>query len=230
MQPIISIKGVSHTFGSAQVLRDINLTIRSGDFVALLGPNGSGKTTLIKLLLGSLAPSKGSITLFGSSVSWFNKWHLIGYVPQQNIVDRNFPATVEEILTLKKSSAYPQVLTYLDIKELRYKKFLELSGGQQQRVLIAFSLLTKPRLLILDEPTVGVDSQAQKEFYALLKRLNEYHGVTILLITHDIGIVPHFAKTVVFLNQKVCCVGPAKKTKELMKEAYGNREVFHHHD
>lgn len=210
----------------AAALENTSLSIDEGDFVALIGTNGSGKTTLVKLLLGILKPTKGKIELFGEDISVFNNWEKIGYVPQKYSIDRNFPASVNEILGLK-GVRNELIIKKLGITNVLNKKFSQLSGGQQQRVLIALCLMKNPKLLILDEPTVGVDINAQKEFYKVLKKLNQEEKITIILVTHDIGMISHQVKKVICLNGKICKQGKPADAEKLINEVYG--EHFHVH-
>jgi zinc transport system ATP-binding protein len=117
----------------------------------------------------------------------------------------------------------------LEVEKLANRKFSELSAGQQQRVLIALSMISMPRMLILDEPTVGVDIKAQQDFYRTLKKLNGELGVTILMITHEVGVIPKFVKNVMCINRKVCCFGKAAETEKLLKKVYGEDiRIFEH--
>ncbi len=228
---IVRTEDLSFAYNGEPVFSNVNLAIPENDFVGLIGPNGSGKTTLAKLLLGLLKPSTGSIKLFGADSAKFKAWNKMGYVPQRYTVDKNFPGTVQEVLALKDAPRSGKVWALLGIDVLLSKKFSELSGGQQQKVLIALALASRPKLLILDEPDAGIDAKGQQDFYALLKRINEEHKVTIILITHDVGLVSRYVKTVVCLNKTVCCTGPARETKRLVREIYGkNFEIFHHRE
>ncbi len=224
----IKVKDLSFAYNGFPVLEDISFSIQEGDFVAVIGPNGSGKTTLAKLLLGMLAPQKGTIQLFGNEISHeqVSKW--IGYVPQKISIDKLFPATVDEILALNGPLDH-HLHQRLGIEAFHNKRFTELSGGQQQRVVIALALQANPKILILDEPSVGIDLKTQREFYALLKQLNDKENVTIMLITHDVGMIPSYCKSVLCINHKVCCYGPASETPELVKKTYGQLAVMHHH-
>lgn len=220
---MIEVKDVSFAYHQVPVLDSISLSIKKGDFVAIIGPNGSGKTTLLQLLLGKLKPTKGTITLFGKPAESIDDWGNIGYVPQRITVDKLFPGTVQELLG---TDTPPKTL---GITELLQKQFSKLSGGQQQRVLIALALMEKPELLILDEPTVGIDLESQQGFYKLLKHINEDHGVTILFVTHDVGMIHSHFKNVICLNRSICCQGPAEETDKLLKQVYGDQFIPHTH-
>ncbi len=225
---MITAKNVSYSYGSQQVLGGISFDVAEGDFVAVLGPNGAGKTTLMKLIMGLLPMQKGTLDIGGTPVRKLAGRDAIGYIPQKYSVDRLFPGTVQEILkaqSVKESQLHPQ----LGIHELLHRKFVELSGGQQQKVLISLALQNDPKVLILDEPTVGVDMKTEEEFLRLLKHINVEHGITILLVTHDVGMVPSMAKNVLCINHNVCCMGPSSEAKKLVKEMYSSSEVHHHH-
>jgi zinc transport system ATP-binding protein len=230
----IKVSNLSFSYEDIEVLSNISFEIKDKDFVALIGPNGSGKTTLTKLILGFLEPQKGKIEILGNPIKQFTHWDLIGYVPQKYAADKNFPATVEEILSLKKCSEKNKIVKLLGLEKLLTKQFTQLSGGQQQRVVIALSMLSHPEVLILDEPTVGVDMETQHEFYALLKQLNEKKGVTIILVTHDIAFVSKYAKSILCINKRVCGHGKSSEINSIFKKVYGKEfelvEHGHHHD
>jgi zinc transport system ATP-binding protein len=226
---LVQVSKVSYAYDENSVLSNISFNIKEGDFVALIGRNGSGKTTLMKLMLGLLKIQKGSIRVFGKKISRFKEWGLVGYVPQKYNIDRNFPASVDEILSLRNDSQKARVISMLHISDILRKKFSDLSGGQQQKVIIALSLMSSPKLLILDEPTVGVDIKAQQEFYDLLKKLNKETGATIILVTHDVGLVSKYVNNVICLNGNICCCGKAHETEKLLKQVYGKNFQIHHH-
>ncbi len=131
---------------------------------------------------------------------------------------------MQEILSSKDGEIFQQT----GIKDLLPKKFISLSGGQQQRILIALALQKNPRLLILDEPTAGVDIQAQQAFYDLLKQLNK-KGITIILVTHEVGVLSSLVKKVLCINHKICCIGTPKEMPKLLKQMYGEHFIHHHH-
>ncbi|MEN6559727.1 MAG: ABC transporter ATP-binding protein [Acidobacteriota bacterium] len=215
---LVELRDVSFSYDGAPALIDVNLTIKKGDFLAVIGPNGSGKTTLVKLILGLLRPSKGRVELFGHPPGEFTAWDKIGYVPQKAThVDPYFPASVEEVVRmallaggrlkrLAGREARERVRRALDVvgmAEFAKASIGRLSGGQQQRVFIARALVTGPRILFLDEPTTGVDAETQTAFYDLLDRLNRTQGLTIVLVTHDIGIVNKHVNRVACVNQRL---------------------------
>lgn len=209
---VITAKNLHFAYENETVVHDASFAIKKGDYVGLIGQNGSGKSTLVKLILGLLKAQMGSIELFDTSQKSFKDWHRIGYIPQRSgIFDQNFPAQVEEIVgmglinTHTDKAAINRALEVVNLTTQKKRQLRELSGGQQQRVLIARALVSHPELLILDEPVVGVDQESQQSFYRLLKRLNKEHGITILLISHDLDIVAHEADYILTLNQGEIC-------------------------
>jgi zinc transport system ATP-binding protein len=226
--PVIWMKKVSFSFGSHAVVENADIDIRKGDFVGMIGPNGSGKTTLVKLMLGLLEPDAGEIRLFGMSPKDKSARMRVGYVPQKATnFDQNFPATVYEVagmgrtrkVGLLRSSgsgdmqAIENALDIVGMLGHRGRRISELSGGQQQRVFIARALAAEPDLLILDEPTVGVDIHAQREFYRMLKQLND-RGITIILISHDIAVVSRHVNRILCVNRRVVFHNPSKGISE----------------
>ncbi len=215
---LVSIKNLYFFYGDQLILEDITFDIHKGDFLAIVGPNGSGKTTLLKVILGLLKPAKGSITILGEDISKFKCWHLIGYVPQKAThIDPLFPISVAEVVGLGRIAAkkFPRWLNAKD-KEAVFKaleqvgmasfinrKISDLSGGQQQRVFIARAIVNDPAILFLDEPATGIDSTAQEEFYDLLDRLNKEKNLTVVMVTHDIGVVNKHVNKVACLNRKL---------------------------
>jgi len=196
----------------------VSFAISPGDFVALIGPNGSGKTTLLRIILGVLKPSRGRVVIMGQELHQFTQWERIGYVPQKGThLDPFFPASVREVvamgliskkhfprlLTRQDEAAIDRALDQVDMKGLRNRRIGELSGGQQQRVLIARAIVNGPEVLFLDEPTAGIDADTQARFYQMLADLNKNRGLTIVMITHDFGIITKHVNKVACLNQRL---------------------------
>lgn len=242
---IVSIKQLSFRYGSELVLDDVNLEFSRGGYIGLVGPNGSGKSTLIKSLLGLLPLQSGSIELFGQPINQFSDWHRIGYVPQHVFRgDRSFPATVREVvesghmrensflcqLGWRKCEPITHALQTAGIEHLVGRRIGELSGGERQRVFIARALVSNPELLILDEPTTGIDQAAQEAFYDLLETLNKKHGISIVLISHDLEVIAHEAKTAVCLNNRVVYSGVAQALHDegVVHSLFGSR-IHHEH-
>lgn len=217
-KPLIELKDVSFQYEYKQALKNISLRVNEGDFLALIGQNGSGKSTLLKLILGLLKPMSGEIKLFGEQASHFKHREWIGYVSQKsNAFNSGFPATVEEVVKSGLSQKvglfkrYPKdadILVKSALKDVGMDKFLkrnigQLSGGQQQRVFIARALVSDPKLLILDEPTVGIDRENVQAFYDMLAHLNKHHNMTMILVTHDVDTVSDRVSHVACLNQSI---------------------------
>jgi len=245
--PIFDIKNLSFSVKGQSILSNISLEIFSAEYIAIIGPNGGGKTTLIRMLLGLDKPTSGEVRIFGQKLSHFNKWHKIGYVPQRaSHVDSSFPATVLDIVKMGRTSqlgffsSFSQedkdlvhdAMAKMDVLDLADKMVGTLSGGQRQRVMIARALASKPEILILDEPNTGVDTPSQKNFYALLKQLNKEDKITIVFITHDIGVIADDIARLFTINQKATICNNPKQTLscEDMSELYGiDAHLIHNH-
>lgn len=225
---IIDIRSLSFQYGTRTVLDNINLQVQKGAFLGLVGPNGSGKSTLLKCILGLLQPAKGEINLFGEPINKFHHWEKIGFVSQKaNSFNTGFPATVFEVvsmglfgkvglfrfLTKKHKEKVKEAIELVGMSEYRNQNIGELSGGQQQRVFIARALVSDPELLILDEPTVGIDIQSASNFYAMLKELNK-KGITLLLVTHDVAAMTDYVNAVACLNKQLHFHGNTKEFQE----------------
>jgi zinc transport system ATP-binding protein len=223
--------------GGEPAVEDVSFQIRKGDYAAILGPNGSGKTTLLRLALGLLKPTRGSVELFGESSARFRDWSRVGYVPQRvEGMGTRFPATVEEIveqglyrgfdpLAIFRRRGRKEVLEALDvagISHLRRRPIESLSVGQRQRALIARAIVGQPDLLFLDEPVSGVDAVGRDRFHELISSLNGEHGMTVFLISHDIGAVMQGATVCACINRTVVFHGPPHHiTGEHLSEMYG---------
>jgi zinc transport system ATP-binding protein len=219
---IVAAEGLGCCYREGCVLEDITFTVNAGDYVGIVGPNGSGKSTLVQALLGLVAISSGSARLFGSPCNGFSQWGRVGYLPQSlHLLNPVFPATVAEtvglgLLSLKK---FPRRLTRhdrdtvdtllddLSIYDIRTKLIGELSGGQQQRVLLARALVNDPELLILDEPTAALDPETRERFYHMIADINCSRGVTILLVTHDTGVIGQHASKMLYLDKRMLFYG-----------------------
>ncbi|MCA0984129.1 metal ABC transporter ATP-binding protein [Halobacillus yeomjeoni] len=249
--PIVEMDHVSFKYEKETVVQDVSLTIDQGQFLGLVGPNGSGKSTLIKLMLGLEKQTKGKIRLFGQPIKQFKDWKEIGFVSQKaNSFNSGFPATVLEVV---KAGLVSKIGTFKFFNKKHKEKALsalktvgmeayahsnigDLSGGQQQRVFIARALVSDPSLLILDEPTVGVDSKHVTEFYNLLGRLNKEEGITLLMVTHDIGTITDHATHVICMNKTVHFHGASEEYDEFneqdLNRLYGHsvQQLTHNHD
>jgi zinc transport system ATP-binding protein len=227
-ETIIDIRSLSFHYGTKSVLENINLQVKKGSFLGLVGPNGSGKSTLIKCILGLLEPSKGEITLFDQPINKFKHWEKIGFVSQKaNSFNSGFPATVFEVvsmglfgkiglfrfLTKQHKAKVREAIELVGMTDYLKQNIGELSGGQQQRVFIARALVSDPELLILDEPTVGVDIHSANNFYAMLSELNK-KGITLLLVTHDVSAMTENVTAVACLNKQLHFHGNTKDFQE----------------
>ncbi|WP_243290578.1 metal ABC transporter ATP-binding protein [Bacillus sp. FJAT-47783] len=231
--PVIDIRNLSFQYDQRIVLENINLTVEKGAFLGLVGPNGSGKSTLLKCILGLLKPQKGNIQLFGQDIQKFKEWSRIGFVSQKaNSFNSGFPATVFEVvasgLTAKiglfkffTRSYHPKVfdaLKAVKMEQFANRNIGELSGGQQQRVFIARALVSNPDVLILDEPTVGIDADTVQSFYELLEKLNKELNITLILVTHDTGTVTDKVTHVACLNKSLHFHGKSKEFKDIQEK------------
>jgi zinc transport system ATP-binding protein len=215
----IEIHNVSYAYdGIHDVLKNISFNIHKGDYLGIVGPNGGGKTTLLKLILGLLVPTSGFI----HTIQYPN-----GYVAQKTInFDSHFPITVREVVSqgrigkrglfhslLKEDwRRVDEALELVDLSDYKHRLVADLSGGQQQRVFIARALTgAQPHILILDEPTAGIDVNSQERFYTLLKKLNQELDMTIILVSHDIDIITNEVTEIAVINQKLVYYGDAKK-------------------
>jgi len=247
---VLSVHDLFFQYTSTEILSNISFRMQAGDYLGIVGPNGSGKSTLIKLTLGLLQPSKGTIEVFGTNIADFVDWYRIGYLPQKlNSINPHFPATVREIvaLGLLSTKGYPRRITksdeksinsaleLLDIIDIKNKLIGELSGGQQQRVLIARALVNEPELLILDEPTTALDPEAREKFFSTLKDLNEHKKVTLIIITHDIGTIGKYASRLLYLDKQVVFYGGfddfcASSDMASYFGEYSQHVICHRHD
>ena len=244
---VIDARDVRVTLNGQPVLRGVSFQVPQGALVALIGPNGSGKTTLLRCLLGLQKISGGEIRLFGEA-DLRKALPRVGYVPQKLALDRSFILSVREFLALRlketrhwfwKSrkqidSILCSAMSELGVEPLLDRPIAQLSGGQLQRVLIAFSLLAKPELLLLDEPTAGVDTPGEDTFYELIAGIHQRHGLTVVLVSHDLSMVYRHASRVYALNGVICCEGSPEEVMnaESLKQAYGihvSPYQHHHH-
>ncbi len=200
-EPLIAAHGLCHGFGRAEVLHDIDLAVEAGEIVTLIGPNGSGKSTLVRLLLGILVPERGTVRRRPGLV--------IGYVPQHFQVDPALPLTVRRFLMLASSNtrSIDRAAADAGIGELAQRPVAGLSGGERQRALIARALARDPQLLVLDEPTQGIDVNGQIELHDLVQRLRRERGVGVLMVSHDLHLVMAATDRVICLNRHICCAG-----------------------
>jgi len=231
-EKIVEIRNLTVKYDGHVILNELNFYINSGEIVAIIGPNGSGKTTLLKAILG-LIPHQGEVKIFGGPPQL--ALNDIGYVPQRFDFDRSFPLMVGEFLDFVKvtnESWREEVLREVGVNAFMDKRLGELSGGQMQRLLMAKAMLKEPRLLMLDEATSGVDMAAEMTFFELIEHVNEEHGVTIVLISHEVQMVYKFATQILCLNKDLVCNGRPKEaiTQEVLEKLYGKNIEFQPHE
>ena len=233
---LLSVSHLNVTFNRHKILDDISFEVKRDDTLAIIGPNGAGKTVLFKCLLGLLP--------YNGVVEW-RKDTRIGYVPQRLYVGKDLPLTVEEFLGFKEKSTkkIEEALRLVGFtgddahlmhngERLLRTRLGILSGGEFQRVLIAFALLGNPNVLLFNEPTSGVDVSAEETVYALIERLKKKVDLTIIFISHELGIVYKHAASVLCLNKEKVCFGPPREVidKESLQKLYGEDVQFHHHE
>jgi zinc transport system ATP-binding protein len=228
-------------------LEGINIDVKQKDLIALIGPNGAGKSTLLKVILGLIKPTSGSVTLFGSKDLSKNLKY-VGYVPQSaQARDPNLPFSVYETVLLgrtpvagllhgmgaKDRQKVDETLKMFGIFELKDRKIGQLSGGQSQRVFLAKAMVAEPKLLLLDEPTSGVDTSSKKDFYNILDQLNKEREITVILSSHDIGVITKIANRVLCLNRSQFFCGENEDFQadiEIHKLYQHPVELMEHHD
>jgi zinc transport system ATP-binding protein len=216
---VIELRQVSFSYGNRPaVLEGVDFKVADGEFLGLIGPNGGGKTTLLKLVLGLLVPRSGEVLVLGrhaAALRQERRW--LGYVPQDTSVSKHFPATVLDVALMgtyaslgllrwpgrKERAAAREALRQTGLEGLENQLAGKLSGGQQQRLAIARALVSQPRLLLLDEPTSGLDTGGQAQLFALLQRLREEHKLTVVMVSHDVTALSHYAGQLACLNRTI---------------------------
>ncbi|HVF20241.1 MAG TPA: ABC transporter ATP-binding protein [Mycobacteriales bacterium] len=245
---VMALRDVTVRYDDRPVLSDVSMSVARGELLAVLGANGSGKSTLLRSTLGLAPLHHGEVALFGSPLRGFTGWPRVGYVPQRVGATAGVPATVREVVAsgrltrmrrFRRSSdadrrAVTEALETVDLGELATSSVATLSGGQQQRVLIARALASEPELLLLDEPTAGVDHAVQVAIAAALERLVE-REVTIVLVTHELGpIQPLVTRAVVLRHGVIAYDGPAPELDHLHdldpEHAHPPHDEHAHHD
>jgi zinc transport system ATP-binding protein len=227
---VLEVDRLSIRFEKVEVFTDLSFQVATGSSLAVIGPNGAGKTVLFQALIGSV-PSKGTI-----------RWApdvRIGYVPQKLDIDRDVPITSWDFLRARSTStrgadagiAYMLEMVGIS-KEISNNSIGSLSGGQFQRLLVAFALLGNPSVLLLDEPTAGVDEPGQKQLNELVRHLQEERGLTVLFISHELSVVYQYATNVLCVSRRHACFGPPRKilTPDLLSQLYGTPVDYHVHD
>jgi ABC-type Mn2+/Zn2+ transport system ATPase subunit len=243
--PAIEVSDLRLTLEGVPILQGVNLKVPAGRLVALIGPNGAGKTTLLRCMLGLQRGYAGQVKLFGET-QLQRALPRVGYVPQRLNLERTFVLSVREFLCLRlpqtrswfwcsnrrNDVAIRGSLAEIGVESLLDRPLANLSGGELQRVLIAYSLLANPDLLLLDEPTAGVDLPGEQTFYDLIGDIHKKRGITVMLVSHDLSMVYRHADWIYALNGVICCEGPPETimNAESLKQAYGiHVSPYHHH-
>ncbi len=242
---VVELDHVFATYRDLVVLEDVSLKVSRGDFLAVIGPNGSGKTTLLKIILGLLRPAAGEVRVFGRAPWQLDgeRWR-IGYCPQGLSVDLNFPVRAGEAVLMGRygriglmrrpsaadRAAAEQAMQRVGVADLADRPIARLSGGQRQRVFLARALAAEPELLLLDEPTTGVDVASTDSLYELLRRLHQT-GITIVVVSHDVGVVASYVDGVACINRRLVAHGRPDEVfaSDALEQMYGCDAMLFHH-
>ncbi len=243
-KPIIQATNATFSYANKIALTDITFEVAEGEFVGVIGPNGSGKTTLLKSILGLVPPISGELHVFDCACEEMRCRHRakIGYLPQKGLVDSHYPITAGEVALMGRYGAIGlfrspskadkaivlESLVAVGMETLSDFPFGALSGGQQQRVLIARALSQRPKILLLDEPTTGIDTPAQHQLIELICHLHKQYGLTILFVTHDINMISPVADSLMLLKGQLFGKGVPTSllTKEILSEVYGQEVIL----
>lgn len=245
-EPIVELVDVVVRYGPFVALDGATLSIWPGEFVGIIGPNGSGKTTLLKVILGLVQPVSGTVRVFGKDRAELGEdVHRLSYVPQLTEMDRSFPVHVLDVVLMgrygriglgRRPSRLDRdkalwAMEQVGIMDLAHRQIGGLSGGQLQRMLVARALATEPELLLLDEPTTGMDPAIMDSSYELLNDLNRSLGVTIIMTSHDVSVVSQYVSTVACINKRLVCHGIPQETltPETLEGVYGKEAMWFLH-
>ena len=241
----VNLHDVWVAYDGKWVLKSIFFQCQAGEIFGIVGPNGGGKTTLLNVMLGLVRPQKGQVLLFGTSPSKNSRLE-IGYLPQISRAERSFPVSVLDVVLMglynrlgffhrpdrRSKELARHLLDQVNMADHAHRPFGVLSGGQQQRVNIARALVSEPKLLILDEPSTGVDSVAQEDFYELLARFRDQQGISVIMVSHDIGVITAHADRVACLNIQLHYHDEPDScfTPEIHQQVFGKDMKFVVHD
>ncbi|HBB56438.1 TPA: ABC transporter ATP-binding protein [Patescibacteria group bacterium] len=231
---ILEVRNLSISCGGEKILDNISFSLEGADNLVILGPNGAGKSMLLKALLGVLSFGGGDVATSG-----YIKWKddvKIGYVPQKISPEKNFPLSVEEFFKIKKIKKEEAInlLNMVGIKDERFikKQISKISSGQFQRLLVAWSLAGKPDVILMDEPTAGIDVGGEETIYNLIANIDKEKKLSIILVTHDLSVVYKFADNVLCLNKKLICYGTPNDIvgSESLRKMYGEDVSLYKHE
>jgi len=251
LQKAIELIDISYRYNQNTVIKDVNLVVERGDFLAIIGPNGGGKTTLLRLILGVLKPDSGTVRLLGEHPA---KTRIkAGYIPQETNLNKLFPISVHDVVCMglisSRGLGHPftkndkqkadDMLSHFGMLPMKKRCIAELSGGQRQKVLLARALVSDPEILFLDEPTSSIDTSGTDEVYEHLRKLNE-KGTTVALVTHNIGVMSKYIKSVACVNRELYFHPDGKLSEHTISKTYGcavdliahgiPHRVFHSHE
>jgi zinc transport system ATP-binding protein len=229
-EELVGLENIWVHYDNVAILEGVDLSIKQDDFLGIIGPNGGGKTTLLRVILGLVKPSRGEVTVLGGTPERNRKF--IGYIAQSSLFDHDFPISVLEVVLMGRYGKVGLIKRFsnedkkLALKALETVEMLDykdrqigrLSGGEQQRVFIARALVAEPRMLLLDEPTTGVDTPMQAEFYELLAKLK--HTMAIVLVSHDISAVSIYVDSIACLNHQLYYHGSKEVGPEILEATY----------
>ena len=230
--PALQLNDVSVSLGGTTLVENVSFSVQAGEIVGIIGPNGGGKSTLLKAILG-LHPFTGQIQLASPGA--------VGYVPQYFDFDRSFPLTVRELFRIRlgrsafssrNDNAARTLLRRVGADDIWTQQLGVLSGGELQRVLVALALARQPELLVLDEPSTGIDIGGEETLYNLIKKLADEQKITIVFVSHDLDVVYQYADQAVCLNKRMTCVGAPHTvlTEEVIEHTHGKLiKPFRHH-
>ncbi len=224
MKDILRVEGLSFAYdGRRKVLENVSFKVQEGEFVGIIGPNGAGKTTLLRLILKLLKGFEGKIYLFGTELERFKEWERVGYVPQRVGLNKLSPVSVRELLlsSSRNREVLNSLVEFLHMEELMDKQFKKLSGGQQQLVLLGMALSSEPELIFLDEPTAGLDIHSREHLMEILKELSSKRGKTIIMVSHNLGMLFSNVDRVIAIDCEVKYDGSPENSRDILASLFG---------